>query len=330
MFDWPQRALQYIEHDVAVIAVTVAGLRGSAPREAGSKMLITADALHGSVGGGYLEHECTRIARAHIAEGTRQHLRRFALGSQCGQCCGGAVQVLFTLLDTSDREWLGAVIARQQANLVSLVRTPLDAPAGRIQWAPADARFDATLTDRNTQRELHECIEPAPLHVTVFGAGHVGRALADVLKPMDAQCVVVDNRQAQLDYAWPDNCAPLYVGDPVSFVAHGRPGQHYLVMTHDHDIDYRLCCALMARDDAAFIGLIGSKTKHRRFLKRWHADGYTADQVSRITCPIGMSPIHGKHPGEIAIATVADILARRSSRVTSTAPELSIITGGER
>ncbi|MEO0574104.1 MAG: xanthine dehydrogenase accessory protein XdhC [Pseudomonadota bacterium] len=329
MFNWPQRALQCIDNEIATVAVTVASLRGSAPREAGSKMLITADRLFGSVGGGYLEHECMRIARDLIATGERRHLRRFALGSQCGQCCGGAVQVLFTRLDHADSDWLRAVIARQQANLFSAVSTPLDATQPAVTWAPVDAPFVATLTDAASQRELRECVGPAPLHITIFGAGHVGKAIADVLRPMDAESIAVDNRQAQLQHDWPHNCAPLYVADPVSFVAHGRPQQHYLVMTHDHDLDYRLCCALMTRSDAAFVGLIGSHTKYRRFHKRWQRDGYSTDQINSITCPIGTPDIDGKHPGEIAIATVADILARRTRVAKSDTPELTVVVGAD-
>ncbi len=327
MFDWPQQALTLLERRIPCVAVTIVALRGSAPREIGSKMLVTEDAQFGSIGGGYLEHECVRRARQALSAHSGRYLHKFALGSQCGQCCGGAVEVHGAPCFEVDRDWLGAVVERQNAGLLSALITPLADSTLAVQWAPADTRFDAAITAAGNGRILKECVGPAPLKLTIFGAGHVGRAVAKVFGTLDAQTIVVDNRQVQLDDAWPDNCAALFVADPVSFVAHGTAGQHYLVMTHDHDLDFRLCSELLARGDAQFIGLIGSATKRRRFDKRWRASGFDAAAIASITCPIGAHSVTGKHPGEIAVAATAEILLRRQTAVPATQTSLTLVNG---
>ena len=76
------------------VLVTVAGIRGSAPRETGAKMIVTARETIGTIGGGQLEHQCTRIAVDRLDGDESPELRRFPLGSSMGQCCGGVVDVL--------------------------------------------------------------------------------------------------------------------------------------------------------------------------------------------------------------------------------------------
>ncbi len=90
--------------------VTVAGVRGSAPREIGAKMIVTARETIGTIGGGQLEHQCTQIAVEQMqdtgAYGGQRLQRRFPLGTNCGQCCGGVVDILFERVASSSIAWL--------------------------------------------------------------------------------------------------------------------------------------------------------------------------------------------------------------------------------
>ncbi|MEM1440454.1 MAG: xanthine dehydrogenase accessory protein XdhC [Pseudomonadota bacterium] len=126
MFDWPKRLAELIEAGTPCVAVTVATVRGSAPRETGSKMLVTADAVIGTIGGGQLEHSCIAAARERLAgtETPTQALRRFALGSQCGQCCGGVVEVLFERVD-ANAAWVDAAHATLRAGARAALVTNL-------------------------------------------------------------------------------------------------------------------------------------------------------------------------------------------------------------
>ena len=96
-------------NDECCIVVTVAGVRGSAPRETGAKMIVTGFETIGTIGGGQLEYQCTKIACEQMQkkDGFSQRLqRRFPLGTNCGQCCGGIVDVMFERVASSSIAWL--------------------------------------------------------------------------------------------------------------------------------------------------------------------------------------------------------------------------------
>lgn len=92
------------------------------------------------------------------------------------------------------------------------------------------------------------------------------------------------------------------------------PGSYYLVMTHSHELDLGICLAILARNDAAYCGLIGSVSKRRRFARRFLEHGLAQAQVDQLVCPIGIAGIGGKLPTEIAIATAAEILQVSAQR----------------
>src|SRR5256885_12769754 len=95
MSDWLAELGRLRRDGTAAVLVTVASIKGSAPREAGAKMIVTADDAHGTIGGGHLEHQAIAIARDVLARGGGGALRRFPLGASLGQCCGGLVDLLF-------------------------------------------------------------------------------------------------------------------------------------------------------------------------------------------------------------------------------------------
>src|SRR6202163_4845496 len=114
------------------VVVTVASTRGSAPREAGTKMIVTAAAVHGTIGGGHLEHKAIAIARDLLIGGANA-LRRFPLGASLGQCCGGLVHLLFEpVVDAAP--WLDALIelGRDGVDGVMVSTTDGLAAAGKL------------------------------------------------------------------------------------------------------------------------------------------------------------------------------------------------------
>ncbi|MEO0615233.1 MAG: xanthine dehydrogenase accessory protein XdhC [Pseudomonadota bacterium] len=136
MFDWPKQLAELTEAGTPCVAVTVATVRGSAPRETGSKMLVTADRILGTIGGGQLEHSCIKAARERLENvaAPAQSLRRFALGSQCGQCCGGVVEVLFERVDVA-AEWIDAGCATLRAGARAALVTRLSHREARSESA---------------------------------------------------------------------------------------------------------------------------------------------------------------------------------------------------
>lgn len=81
------------------VEITVVQTRGSAPREAGTRMWVGAKDIVGTIGGGNLEYTALKIAREMLLSGEARRERRFALGDALGQCCGGSVTLAFSLIE---------------------------------------------------------------------------------------------------------------------------------------------------------------------------------------------------------------------------------------
>ena len=255
--------------DEAVI-VEVSGAQGSVPREAGTRMLVSATRTEGTIGGGHLELKAIEHARGLIERGdTAVSSLHFPLGPALGQCCGGAVTLRFERLD-----------ARQ-----------LD------RWPAA--------------REL--------FHLQLYGAGHVGRAVARLLADLPVTVQWLDERQEEfplsLGAGWPPHIQVLAGEGIEDEVKRAPAGAFYLVMTHRHDLDLRITEAILRRNDFAFFGLIGSKTKKQRFIHRLEERGVPQAAIDRMVCPIGLPGITGKEPEVIAVAVVAQLLRQASGRV---------------
>jgi len=143
-------------------------------------------------------------------------------------------------------------------------------------------------------------------HVLILGAGHVGRALAEMMAPLPCRVLLVDPRSAELARATAPvetRLTPL----PEAEIAMAPPRSAYVIVTHDHGLDFLLTLAALRRGDAAYVGLIGSATKRARF-QRFARDTDPAADLSRLTCPIGAGGLGDKHPGVIALATAQEVL----------------------
>src|SRR5882724_6900192 len=117
----------------AAVLVTVASIKGSAPREPGAKMIVTAGDAHGTIGGGHLEHQATAIARDLLACGGGGALRRFPLGASLGQCCGGLVNLLFDpVIGTADWVDTLATFRRDGTPCVLVTAAHCAANAGKL------------------------------------------------------------------------------------------------------------------------------------------------------------------------------------------------------
>ncbi len=248
------------------VVVEVRESRGSAPREAGTRMLVGAHKVVGTVGGGHLELKAIEHARALLRAGAFEvHDQHFPLGPALGQCCGGAVTLAYAALDAA-----------------ALAHWPVETP-----------RF----------------------HLQLHGAGHVGRAIARALAPLNVSVDWIDERDEEFPVEfhehggpWPDHIRKVCVDAAEGEVRSAPPGAFYLVLTHRHDLDLRIAEAILKRQDFGFFGLIGSKTKRQRFIHRFEQRGLPADAIARMTCPIGIAGIVGKAPEVIAASVVAQLL----------------------
>ncbi len=97
MINWLNRLVLSLHEKNPCVLVTVADVKGSSPRETGTRMLIWEDKIEGTIGGGNLEYEAIAIARENLIKtnGTSQFLKQFPLATRLGQCCGGVVVLIF-------------------------------------------------------------------------------------------------------------------------------------------------------------------------------------------------------------------------------------------
>ncbi|WP_238367599.1 xanthine dehydrogenase accessory protein XdhC [Mesobacterium pallidum] len=141
--------------------------------------------------------------------------------------------------------------------------------------------------------------------VLIFGAGHVGRALASALALMPLRIALIDSRQDQLAMA-PTSVEHRLTPLPEAELASAPPGSAAVVMTHDHGLDYLITEEALKRGDLAYVGMIGSATKRARLESRCRKAGVPLDAL---TCPIGAGGSADKRPAIIAAAVAAELAA---------------------
>lgn len=156
---------------------------------------------------------------------------------------------------------------------------------------------------------LFEPLGQPQARIALFGAGHVGRALAPLLAALPCALRWIDAREEQFPAEIPPRVEHVVNDDPVEEVERMPPGSHFIVMTHDHSLDLALSEAILRRGDFAYFGLIGSKTKRARFEHRLRERGIASERLEMMRCPIGLAEVTGKLPMEIAIAVAGEVIA---------------------
>ncbi|GLO73478.1 xanthine dehydrogenase accessory protein XdhC [Phaeobacter italicus] len=301
-FDLQDLSRQIAAHG-PVVRVVIAAIRGSSPREVGAAMLVWDGGQSGTIGGGTLEHEAAEAARRQLQTGNRRLQTTRALGPDLGQCCGGSVTLWSEIYGADDLGDLDTDIILRPLDREGADTPPL---ALRRQMGLARSqgqRPEPQLSDGWFLEPVHRPDTP----LWIWGAGHVGRALVDVLAPLpDLDITWVDTGPERFPPDVPGHVTVLPAADPALLVSHCPENAHHLVLTYSHALDLALCHALLQRG-FSFAGLIGSATKWARFRSRLADLGHRPDQIARITCPIG-DPALGKHPQMIAVGVAAELL----------------------
>ena len=120
---WPRSALARLALGEPAALVTVLAVEGSAPRDAGTKMVVWADGQAGTIGGGNLEHQVAEQARKMLLTSVHFALQDYPLGPLLAQCCGGRVRLLIERLDRTAVDWLTDAARRLDADQPFEVRT---------------------------------------------------------------------------------------------------------------------------------------------------------------------------------------------------------------
>ncbi len=268
-------------------------------------MAVFASQIVGTIGGGHVEFEAIAEARVLLSgSGTsspsfprrreattdayekryeESYEKRYVLGPSLGQCCGGVMLLHYEKYSTLGNK-----------------------NAGCSQKMPINSAFRTISA-------------PKRQNVALFGGGHVGKAIVNILSALPMQVMWIDSR----DEIFPAELASNVVcehSDPVQAAVHDlsviSAGSHVLIMSFSHteDLDIVGACLLRQRQraDLPFIGLIGSKTKWATFRHRLVDRGFSEAELAHVTCPIGVDGVKGKEPEVIAVSVAAQLLQWRS------------------
>jgi xanthine dehydrogenase accessory factor len=156
---------------------------------------------------------------------------------------------------------------------------------------------------------LMESFVQQGLNLTVFGAGHVAKALMKILADLPGQIRWVDSRAGQFPAEVASNIKKSIEEYPVDIISTLPKGSQLLILTHNHQLDFDLVEAALNREDFSFIGCIGSQTKAERFQMRLRHKNFSQQQIESVICPVGMLDIPGKLPMEVAVSMAAQLIA---------------------
>ena len=155
-------------------------------------------------------------------------------------------------------------------------------------------------------------LRPSTVPVALFGSGHVGAALVQVLGLLPVDLTWIDSRDQPFPLVVPANVHCEHSNPVQGAVAELAPQSRVLVMSFSHaeDLDIVQACLQRqrAQGDVPFVGLIGSKTKWATFRHRLEAKGFSAQELAHVTCPIGVTGIYDKRPEVIAVAVAAQLM----------------------
>jgi xanthine dehydrogenase accessory factor len=264
-----------------VALVEVAGTKGSTPREKGAFMLVSQTAIFGTIGGGQLEYMAIDKARQMVAPSGR----------------------------------LGSVNRLQSSSRIEVdeICATLDVPLGPEIGQCCGGRVEVLirLVDAALATELVATAEAEEAHlpyVYIFGGGHVGQALASTIALLPVHGIVIETRAEALE-GMPETVETRLTPMPEAMVRDAPAGTAFAILTHDHALDFLIVAEALKRDDTAYVGMIGSKTKKATF-RNWFlksADGSEAE-FARLVSPIGGEAVKDKRPQVIAALAAAEIM----------------------
>ncbi|MES0003864.1 xanthine dehydrogenase accessory protein XdhC [Mesorhizobium sp. M0062] len=309
--------------------VEVASTKGSTPREKGAFMLVSQAAIFGTIGGGQLEYIAIDKARQMVGSspsplwGGSGGARRPGGGGgpppPPPRGGGGADDRAKPprFADAATRRPLTDPPHKGEGKEARIgfdeVCATLDVPLGPEIGQCCGGRVEVLIriVDAALTAELIAAAEAEEAHlphVYIFGGGHVGQALAATVALLPVHGVVIETRAEALE-GMPETVERRLTPMPEAEVRNAPAGTAFAILTHDHALDFLIVAEALKRDDAAYVGMIGSKTKRATF-RNWilkSADG-TEAELARLVSPIGGDAVRDKRPPVIAALAAAEIM----------------------
>ncbi|MBQ7801371.1 MAG: XdhC family protein [Oscillospiraceae bacterium] len=323
------KLLYELEKDHDTVLVTIIADRGSAPRGAGSQMLVGKNGrILGTIGGGAVEARSEQIALEQLAK-KESRIHEFQLHSgakeDIGMVCGGDVNVQFQYIPGTSAYWqtlAGTVlerVAQRQSGWLALKTDGSD--PSLLDSAGSPVLGDAVAGTVTHQVWLPDqsagsfCL-PLPIgeRAFIFGGGHCAQALAPLLTTVGFRVTVMDNREEFANRTNFPNVEKLIVGDYTRLSDYLTPTaeDYAVVMTNGHSFDFQVQEQLL-RGPMAYVGVIGSRSKKAAVNQRLRDCGITEEAIASVHSPIGVS-IKAVTPEEIAVSIAGEMIYVRALR----------------
>lgn len=314
--DIPEIALNWHRAGGGAVLATVVETWGSAPRQAGSQLVIASDGTFmGSVSGGCVEGAVVGEAVDALADG-KPRLLTFGVSDDqafaVGLACGGTIRVLVEPVGQALPEAMLADIVEARAkrrSVAYLVNTSTWERRLAGETDPLAAAVDTRMRADKSGMEDGDwfiAVHNPPLRMIVVGAVHIAQALLPIARACGYDPTLIDPRGAfgasarfpgeVISDEWPDAAMAALAPDARTAV---------VTLTHDPKLDDPGLLAALA-SPAFYIGCLGSSRTHAKRLDRLRAAGVTEVQIARLRAPVGLD-IGAKSPAEIAVSIVAQI-----------------------
>ena len=327
MQEFLKKILDSLKSGAGVELVSVVEASGSTPRGAGAMLAVFSDGISGTVGGGNVEYEATKLARELLVSGENTLRRfRFVQGdvASLGMVCGGDVTLHFQYLDPENAEQISVLEALLKAtgeNADTWLVRKLDGAQvtfmglARRRSVHGDApEIPPDLLQSETVYRDGWFVLPAVKagRVYIFGGGHVSQALVPAIAAVGFRAVVLDDRPEFSDLKLFPQAEKAICCDfqDLSGVLQLTPDDYVVIMTRGHQADYEVLTQTL-RSGVRYLGCIGSKRKLALCRDRLLEDGYTAEEYQKVHAPIGLA-IGAETPAEIAVSITAELIATRA------------------
>jgi xanthine dehydrogenase accessory factor len=332
--DVHQAVVDFIDAGRRFALVVVLHDAGSTPRQSGTKALIEpGGAIHGTIGGGLLEHEARIVAERAVASGQPEvfDFHFDGKGVRDGEpVCGGTMRILVDPASINHRAAYAAAAEARRERKRGVLFTHVAHGSGHldvsVRWEPrendeAPAPDSALwrgeplfLFERHgpfgREETLVEPLVPRPLLVIV-GGGHVGQALARHAALIDVDFVVVDDRPAFAEADRFPGALAVRCGnitDELATLPLDRD-TYVALVSRGHRTDAEALAVCLRHPGLAYVGMMGSRRKIGLLRKEFIDTGVaTAAAFDRIHAPIGLD-IGAETPSEIAASIVAELIA---------------------
>ncbi len=294
------------------IMATIISKKGSAPREIGATMLVTAEGRYsGTIGGGSQEYEVCQYAMKLLNEKKSDNMdygMSKAEAAKKGMVCGGHNTIHYQYIDITNKkiaEYLDKIIELASGNAVYLVYNVNQDSGISIEINGKLYPFTNNNSDYDTN-DLFKTKIKTPMRVFLFGGGHVGKATAHVLHFLNLDVTVIDDREDFIN----EKDFPYVKRLTMSFseidAINITNSDYVCIMTrgHQHDI---VVLESVLKKNPYYIGVLGSK--HKVVTYKEHFIGTEVEEIynQKVHLPVGLK-IAALTPEEIAISIAGEII----------------------